>query len=772
MKKILIFTLGLMVLMSGLAYMPGAARAGIEGTAHDPAVAGFTSIAKTGKCGACHIPHGAQGKRLWPVTVTSQSMFTGEVAVLCAYCHDSAGGAGLSAAYSDSFVFGLNSHGVMMSTSTAPYGQVANSFPYAGSLNDGHIECTSCHNVHDDTNRPFLRSDIDTLCSVCHGDRMWAAGIAKEGSAIIGSSVFAWGASVTYMGANNNGSHPVGSDVTTDQGVDSPISIPNWFKEPKNAIAQQWSLGGHLSGTGVVCVTCHDVHGLQEDSQDLTPFGLAAVTPNTNMLTVSQTSVLIGRDVANGTGDPRNYLCEACHDGHEPGTSYASPNVVWNDLDSTAVKYSNPGATTFGHPVDSMASISGTSWVTAFPVSWPSGNNTQTDPNPICESCHAPHSYADRVRADLVNANAGVGIATTGDTNYILRGKRATVCNDCHSPNTATNNASHHPVGLTFRNDGVTYLNGTGSAAALETLNCSTCHSAGGAHNWAGYSRLGMDANWIPKDNARGSFYATSMSTTCIDCHYSLDSNTTNDSPTKHDGVLTAYAGTDVGFSVIGSGTHFLGQVTSTAWAALNPGIAVTNTDWFAEGGKVGARSRFGGSAATPIMICESCHELQPSLNAGVNKHLLLVPFFDGDNGAGGNTTGRDGFCEGCHLPSGTHPQTGDTVSRTGLPLSTDTTVAWLKAPSDASFGATWVDTNLTFGTAPVLLSCDSCHQVHDANSEGHTYILDAKNSNVTAGSTQAQTGIAGYADSVWPVRAVNSNAKVEDLCGTCHPYR
>jgi hypothetical protein len=265
------------------------------------------------------------------------------------------------------------------------------------------------------------------------------------------------------------------------------------------------------------------------------------------------------------------------------------------------------------------------------------------------------------------------------------------------------------------------------------------------------------------------------MSATCIDCHYSLDQNTTNDSPTKHDGMLAAYT-LDTGYAVIGSGTgtHFLGEVTSSHWNSLNPAFAVTNADWSGDGGKVGARSRFGNTAANPVIICESCHELQPSLNQGALSHLLLSRFYDGQNGdSDGTDDGRDGLCEGCHLPTGTHPMSADIVGRTGVALATDVTnVDWLKTPSDASYGATWVDTNPTLSAAADDdFSCDSCHQVHDANPSSGTYILDAKPASVTLGSTTAGSG-TGYAASDFPVRSVNGNVGVAEFCGTCHPYR
>ena len=81
MKKILI----LAVVLTLVAF--GTAIAGIEGTAHDADTAGFSGIAEGGKCSACHIPHGAQGDRLWPSqAVSAPGVYVNDVAVLCGYC--------------------------------------------------------------------------------------------------------------------------------------------------------------------------------------------------------------------------------------------------------------------------------------------------------------------------------------------------------------------------------------------------------------------------------------------------------------------------------------------------------------------------------------------------------------------------------------------------------------------------------------------------------------------------------------------------------------
>ena len=146
--------------------------------------------------------------------------------------------------------------------------------------------------------------------------------------------------------------------------------------------------------------------------------------------------------------------------------------------------------------------------------------------------------------------------------------------------------------------------------------------------------------------------------------------------------------------------------------------------------------SRFGGEELINqrVLVCESCHELEPDKNGKV-KHLLLAPYEEGRNGVDeypGDDDGRDVLCEACHgNPEGSHPMTGSIVSRTDEELSLD--VDWVRrnllgyATADEIWGG------------HVVLSCDSCHQPHDANSNSKTYCLDVP-------ASLPDAGIAGFA--------------------------
>jgi len=747
------------------ALWAGTAQAGVPGSAHD------TTAGSAGACSACHIPHGGGANRLWPTTAGTGT-YVGVVAPLCASCHSNTGGyaGSMGNAASDQYVYHANSHGQLMHVTNLPWSTNvtgATGLPYINQANN--FECTTCHDVHNDPAattpsgfRPFLRVSINDLCQKCHTNRHYVGGVTAQNQA-----AGAWGGG--YVGPTNPGSHPVGSDITGDvYGGPSQINIPVQMRVLTNATgAGGWSLGGHLTantGGGVTCVTCHAVHGGQIDAQDNTSgqVSFTAYSPNTNYLAIAQASISAawtnGRSVANGNAG-YNFLCEGCH-GNNPG-----------------------GAGTFSHPVDNVASTYDAG-VTAFPANWPvgAGGGTNVSPDPICESCHAPHPTADAARADLNNA---------GGAAYILRDDLIAICSDCHTGTIG----GHHPVGMAYNASGVTYLRNTSGGGSV-TLTCATCHNgSGGAHNWTAPGAIGMDNNWKPANNGRSTAQATDMfnadmSKTCMDCHYAMDGNAASVSPTLGTGA-TAAVGLESKFETLNNsmGTHYIGLIhkantnwkdntavnifsTTQTWRGLLPGYdnSVVAPGW----------SRFGGDATNSVLVCESCHELEPDKNvgAGANKHLLLARYGEGANGddGTGDTNGRDVLCEACHgVPPGTHALTGQTVSRTGAALSTSG--SWLRGT---------VLGNATLGTNK--LSCDGCHQPHDANTNSYTFILDApatvafpSGSQTTVGAGTVDAGqpeaTAGYptangsAGTYATPTLAGKGGSFTGFCDQCHTY-
>lgn len=706
------FLAGAAAFLPALLLSAGTVRSEIAGSAHDFPVG--TSQA----CAVCHVPTGALAGRLWPARPGTVDP-AGPVGSLCGACHGTTGGyAGVMGnAASDEYVFHENSHGRRMNASDPPWSTNVEESGLPHTAKAGTFECTTCHDPHSDPaaatpsgHRPFLRESLNGICARCHAARHFVGGRDSHGSSVLPG---AWGGEA-QVGMKNPGSHPVGTDIGGDNfGGGSSIAIPARMKVLKSGVAGGWSLGGHLtanSAGGVTCVSCHAVHGAQIDPQDATEgqVSFPPSSPNQNLLVIAQPAVRADwtnrRAVANGDGG-FNALCEGCHG-------------------------SNPGAKgTWSHPLDDRDSFYDAR-VTAFPANWPAGGGmaagTNVNPVPICESCHTPHPAAVSTSASPPPRPD----VAPGAKAYLLRDIPSKFCADCHSVTIE----GHHPVGTSFDAGGVTYLLYTRSGGTAK-LTCGTCHNgSGGAHNWAEPSAVGMDNSWKPRNNGRDAvrridMYNPDMSKTCMDCHYAMDGDPASVSPTLGPGA-TAAVGLEADFQPVNNsmGTHYIGLIhkggtgwrdntaidifdTGRTWKQMLPGYdnSVVAPGW----------SRFGGKETAPVLVCESCHELEPERNVGggTNRHLLLARYGEGNNGndGTGDANGHDVLCEACHgVPPGTHPLTGGTVG-TGSVHVLSTTAPWIRKP---------VLGYVTLGTNE--LSCDSCHQPHDANTESFTFILDA----------------------------------------------
>ncbi len=183
----------------------GAVQAGITGTAHDFTVYWVTDEA----CKACHVPHNARtdtGGPLWnhaptnatfaiygSPTMNATSGQPSSVSKLCLSCHDgtvglSDFGGGISGGYrlgpgnpayistdlSDdhpvSFTYDgalATADGGLVTPATAK--EVVAGIPLYG----GKLECSTCHNVHDNALGKFLRASnaASALCLKCHSNK-------------------------------------------------------------------------------------------------------------------------------------------------------------------------------------------------------------------------------------------------------------------------------------------------------------------------------------------------------------------------------------------------------------------------------------------------------------------------------------------------------------------------------------------------------------------------------------------------------------------------
>ena len=462
-------------LVLAMTMVAGQAWGAVLGSAHDMTIQA-PSLNTFGACAACHIPHKAVGNRLWPAPIVGTNAARGDVGNLCTYCHDGTNGVVDEAKQFKVFkdtTEGALTHGLVKDNMPEGRGTLDPSLPYTADVAGDNIQCTSCHNVHEQLHATpasgqlaFLISDIDGLCARCHPSRQFESGVA---STVEG----AWGPNVGYNQTTpadgNPGSHPVGTDIIGDSDANSPI-VDTVIGLVTYGASAAYNLGPKAIGgsqadltTGMGCVTCHMVHG--SDILD----------PVEDLLAVDQVS-----SPANGAGEPNNALCEACHQGPAPG-AYAGGF------------FPNPGAGAGTHPVDNYYNA-GTAWTIVPPASWPlgdGGDNGGVDL--ICETCHMPHPLAA-----MSNPNQPDPIVATN--SHILRNTDNEICDNCHIGGSI---AAHHPVGAGLMVAGTFVDANIGDQD--EDMECSDCHNGQGAHNWTGEWRVGLDPDWVPTDNGRGS---------------------------------------------------------------------------------------------------------------------------------------------------------------------------------------------------------------------------------------------------------------------------
>ncbi len=836
---------GLILLMVVLATMLAvgvAFAASVVGTPHD-----ITQQAPAqGTCSVCHIPHKSPGtERLWASPMGGGAVnIDGVVGRLCFACHNVGGvygnqstGSVPLAGLAGQFVFpsvnsahGLNISGyVTDGVGAAGVDEVdgaALTLPYtaAGDNEDSKagvtnmIQCTSCHNVHDNTsNRPFLRRNIRDLCINCHNTRFTSDGATwTYGDAV---------ALTTWSGAGrtNLGSHPVGTNVTGDvSGGGSPIITFNfeWFQpfdDPDGTIdggftytdgTGVWNLGrhsatttavvpgvGNAAGEGVVCVSCHAIHGVQDDTDPSTPIQL----PSGNLLGTIQSpgNIAIDPQAYNGDGDAANTLCEKCHHNSDAAGAWANAaawatagNFTPNDnVDYAGTDFPNPGGTPFTHPIDDAAINNDA--CDGIPAIWPVSSVAGLGGNQavICESCHVPHPARAllKSRADVNNvANAG---------QFLLRDSQVGICANCHG----SSFANHHPItGTVPANDmpNIGAVPGSGADDGVigdgnTVLECADCHNGSGAHNWNTAGGVGLDPDWQPADNGRdpadvmaNDRLVANASRTCEECHYRLRTGAIDTTVLTPTHAAADEWGTENEFQKTGVGTHFLGDVTAANidWTTGSTNGAegtfnATTTAWPAGGwSRWDALGSDNTTAATEgqHLVCESCHELEPDKNAAGSK-LLLMAFAEGTTATANQATNF--FCEGCHTsngPANTHPLTGDIVSRTGNALDTLSPYLDAAAPTAVGGYSTYPPANNAKAT-PGEMSCDSCHQVHDSATNSATYILDAPEANVGNPDTLFETTRGE------PVLTLggghvshprgNADADYTQFCEQCHMY-
>ncbi|MDD5774076.1 MAG: cytochrome c3 family protein, partial [bacterium] len=363
-----------------------------------------------GVCAYCHTPHSALGSQVWPYRPREKDYGDfGVVSRICYTCHGT-NSAGTKASKIFTVFNVKRANHPVGSTSNEPpnventdwLGEVVNTpaQEWPETEKDKSMQCTTCHNPHDNINGGFLRAmmydtsvpegnasnyngPVQNFCSYCHQQREDSGKKADNG----------------IRGFPGSGTHPVGASVSKENARNGGIGIilDTLFTKPKGV------LGGHLSfytQGGVICMTCHQVHG-GEPARD----GMYAdKTP----LRVGP--LLVVNNDTTGSVPGESLLCEKCH------TEMPAVDVAGN-------KYTHP--------------------VNVFPT--PTNDNFSSNVTPYSEkifrtgkgtslSIHYPYNEADNM--------TWVDYEESGDPNTLPANQERTlgeylVCISCHDPHGA-----------------------------------------------------------------------------------------------------------------------------------------------------------------------------------------------------------------------------------------------------------------------------------------------------------------------------------------------
>ncbi|MFH0924224.1 MAG: hypothetical protein V1872_01105 [bacterium] len=432
---------------------------------------------KSGPCSYCHVPHKATSQaRLWPdnlPTAPANGDIWGQsyTTAFCAYCH-------LPASPYETQSYGKivlprpfrnDSHrrdkGIL---TTGPWGnpdidlaaldnvpmEVGHSSGIAG---DGNLKCTSCHNVHDNSFRPFLNTfggtvgngDLQGFCMRCHVNR--ANGYQPNLAGVTPQ--------VPQLGNQNLfGNHPTGvliADSGYRGGPDSALKNPPTFPFASPLTAPpliidsfeigkgDWKLGPHIDHDNrMSCATCHAVHGLElNDANPALSDTLGGVTRNgvnvPRLLAdnyestytdpkVPATNLLPGDDFYS------NQVCIDCHYNGQVQNYGGIPVDLVSSSGTPAITGcdmgSGPGALgTVSHPIGrpfnpcwkpkTIKFITKAVGTNPLWYPWYQKGGAAGDERLICTSCHDVHWAPQR--------------------NFCL----ARACNECHTHHMK----NHHP---------------------------------------------------------------------------------------------------------------------------------------------------------------------------------------------------------------------------------------------------------------------------------------------------------------------------------------
>lgn len=344
-------------------------------------------------------------------------------------------------------------------------------WPY---MTTGAMQCTTCHDVHNNTFAPFLRAPLSTAANTYETP---AAGVTNTFCVTCHSGSDATGTKrYNLIASLPNGAHVIETGVDNlmtaralprharsiaFKGGAVFMTVTSWGTQLNGLAGTSWNLGGKLGGTNatgkqVGCYTCHQVHMN------------AALTGPTGE-TFSRLTSMAYTDNNLHTNAGGDDLCVGCH-----GAAGAAP------------ANENPGTTAYYHPVNASAvstnitdpnnavyTVSTGAFAIAVNIT---GKPYGVSGRLVCTSCHAPaHSDAPVANSMVLNPVAPK-------------------CATCHNSVTfqgGTSPNSHHVYGGGTNYIAAGYTQPSYKAAndnlvdLSDGLQCNDCHVFNStAHNW------------------------------------------------------------------------------------------------------------------------------------------------------------------------------------------------------------------------------------------------------------------------------------------------
>jgi len=450
--------------------------ASIKDTKHNLSVSGPGSIKATSEqqiCIFCHTPHNAGRAPLWNrgnpgrtytlYTSSSMNATPGQpdgASLMCLSCHDGTIALGNVISRTTDISFGANNY--IPSSSSSYFGTDLRddhpiSFIYDealaaadGELNspstihsslhldNGKMQCTSCHDAHGETTDNFLRLDGEqsVLCMSCHNKTGWTNSTHYSSTATwnqIGTDPW-FHTPDSYNTVQKNGCE----NCHNPHGAGYPKTILNFSNEEAN------------------CLVCHNGNVASSDlTTELNKTYKHAVASYSNIHETAETLPALSKHVE----------CADCHNPHRTnGTTASAPNVSGRLI---GVR----GIDTDGNYVANSAYE-----------------------YQICYKCHSSSSWRPppRVLREIEQNNVRLEFDTGNPSYHPVEGEGASTdvpslislsttsiiyCTDCHASNGT--NAPNGPHGSTYvpiLKYNFTTTDYTTESATAYAL-CYNCHS-------------------------------------------------------------------------------------------------------------------------------------------------------------------------------------------------------------------------------------------------------------------------------------------------------